>query len=435
MSDNPQETDVLPEDAVDENYYPEEWTIWTRRMMSIGLVIAGLLSLSFLTPILGILIGALLLTFLLFIPIVAICRRTNLPYAGVTLIVFFSYLLVIFFLLINLLPQVIELINNLAVSAQELVDNLNDFLLTYDPATDALITLFGVQVNINSIVQPLAESVQAVETSGLAPETVGLEANILLGGVAAVASLLGSVVGVVSNLGLNFFLIHLTTILFLLELPSLYRQLYETRATLRREWMLLLGKVYNVWVAFFRVQVVTGVIIGTLTWLQLIVMGIPGATVIGVFTALTSLIPNVGGFFALVPIFFVPLFEGSTVFTDMDNLSVALLVVAVNFLLQQIFWNIIVPKMTSDALQLSLPVVILGVFVGAALGGMIGAFLVVPIMGTVKMIVSYTLGKLHGGDPYPGEVEPELWTGILITETTVGRLKGDETSPTESAQA
>ena len=101
---------------------------------------------------------------------------------------------------------------------------------------------------------------------------------------------------------MNSLFVHLIALLFLLEVPKNYGRLYDIKLPeLRREYLLLLAKIYNVWIQFFRVQVVTGIIIGVLTWLQFVLMGIPQAGVIGLFTGLTSLIPNIGGLIALVP--------------------------------------------------------------------------------------------------------------------------------------
>jgi predicted PurR-regulated permease PerM len=48
-------------------------------------------------------------------------------------------------------------------------------------------------------------------------------------------------------------------------------------------------------------------------------------------------------------------------------------------------------------------VVLIGVFAGAAAYGLLGAFLVAPVIGSVVVIVRYLLAKIGGVDPYPGE--------------------------------
>jgi hypothetical protein len=41
------------------------------------------------------------------------------------------------------------------------------------------------------------------------------------------------------------------------------------------------------------------------------------------------------------------------------------------------------------------------VFIGAAVGGIMGAFLVAPIMSMLNIIIGYVIAKISGLDPYP----------------------------------
>jgi predicted PurR-regulated permease PerM len=85
-----------------------------------------------------------------------------------------------------------------------------------------------------------------------------------------------------------------------------------------------------------------------------------------------------------------------------------LLVLVVNVLITQVIWNVIAPKILGDAVRLPLPVIILGVFLGAGVGGILGAFLAVPILGTVRVIVLYLISKITLSDPFPGEEMPPV---------------------------
>jgi predicted PurR-regulated permease PerM len=69
----------------------------------------------------------------------------------------------------------------------------------------------------------------------------------------------------------------------------------------------------------------------------------------------------------------------------------------------EIIWNVVAPKLLGDAVDLSLPIVIIGVFIGSASFGILGAFLIVPIMGTVRVILHYLLRKIGQQDPFPGQ--------------------------------
>src|SRR5262249_18030171 len=199
------------------------------------------------------------------------------------------------------------------------------------------------------------------------------------------------------------------SLLILLELPVYQHSLLSTgTAPFQRDIRLIGVKVMNVWQGFFRGQLLIVVIIGIITFLQLILMGVSGAVGISIIVAVISLIPTIGGIIALVPLALVPLLQGSTVFTQMSNGTFALLVVGVNLVISQIIWNVVAPKIMGDAVSLPLPVIIIGIIVGTALGGALGAFLIVPILGTARVIVLYLMAKIVQRDPFPGDEMPQF---------------------------
>jgi hypothetical protein len=74
-----------------------------------------------------------------------------------------------------------------------------------------------------------------------------------------------------------------------------------------------------------------------------------------------------------------------------------------------VIWNVIAPKILGDALELPLPVIIVGVFVGTAAGGVLGAFLAAPVLATLRVFISYLWHKINLEDPFPGEAAPFSW--------------------------
>ena len=148
-----------------------------------------------------------------------------------------------------------------------------------------------------------------------------------------------------------------------------------------------------------------------------------------VFVGVISLIPTLGGIIALVPVAAIALLQGSTVFTNLPNVTFAVLVVVVNLIISQIIWNIVAPKILGDAVNLPLQVIIVGIFIGAGLGGILGTFLITPLIGTVRVIVLYLLKKIGRQDPYPGQ--EATWAFGTAFGTRVLLRGGDSVNASE----
>jgi predicted PurR-regulated permease PerM len=225
------------------------------------------------------------------------------------------------------------------------------------------------------------------------------------------ASAIGGIAGFVSTILMALFL----SLLVLLDLPNLERALSRwIPPAYHRESTLLIHQIGYVWNGFFRGQALIAFILTLLTWLQLTLMGVQNAVAVAVFCGVISLIPTLGGILALVPIAAISLLQGSTVFTGLSNGTFAILVVIVNLAISQIIWNVVAPKILGDAVNLPLPVIIVGIFIGAALGGILGAFLITPIIGTVRVITVYLLKKIERQDPFPGQEPSGAPLGSMI---------------------
>lgn len=384
-----------PEDSQYVMMYPAEWSGWARRVAAISLIIATIYAATLLGPVLQSTVLALIIALILFYPIRALARRTPLSYGLSVALVFVLYLFVATFLIVNLVLPVTAFIGNLLTDAQDQFTEFLQELRNYQPA-DGIINepVTGMQVDLNFVLEPLSQLARGENLQQL----TGVVPNVL----GAVTNTAGQVTNIVTGL----FLSHFLAFLFLLEVPNGYRWFVETiPLDHRREYALLLDRAAMVWNNFFRGQLIVGSIIGSLTWLQLSIMGIPAAIVIAVFTGFISLIPILGGFVALIPIGLVPLLQGSRVL-ELDPLPLALLVVAINIAMQQVIWNVVAPKITGDAVALPMPVIILGLFVGTAIGGVLGAFLAAPVMGILRVLLTYVVKKIRGGDPFPGETDP-----------------------------
>ena len=101
---------------------------------------------------------------------------------------------------------------------------------------------------------------------------------------------------------------------------------------------------------------------------------------------LLGTIPSVGALLAAIPAVIVALWKGSSVIA-VQNWVFALIVAGAYLLIQQMSSLFLEPRILGQQLRLSPWVVFLGVIVGAALGGVVGAYLAVPIIASMREIV------------------------------------------------
>jgi predicted PurR-regulated permease PerM len=404
--------------------YQPQFSLWVRQLLTIILLVGGVYLLTLISPVLPMLTIAFLIAFVMFIPSRALARRTPVPYA-IAVILLYTFLIVFFVLgMLLVTPSLVDGINNLITSLQQGYNDLITSLQVMD-ARDAVLTVFGVQVNLSDLVataQGILLNGSSSQTTGfLLPHYMRVSAasqevpwgnliDQILPLFGSVSQTLTSAIGSVTGFVGSFLLALFVSFLVLLDIPTTQRTISrQVPPDYQREFALLVHKMVHVWNGFFRGQVLIGFAIGVLTFIQLSWMGISNTFILAVITGTISLIPTIGGIMALVPLSLIPLIQGSQTFPQVPHPIMALLVVGINLLISQIIWNVLAPKILGDALNLPLPVIIVGVFAGAVAGGVLGAFLVAPIMASVRVLLSYMWYKINLQDPFPGEDAPFQW--------------------------
>jgi predicted PurR-regulated permease PerM len=168
------------------------------------------------------------------------------------------------------------------------------------------------------------------------------------------------------------------------------------------EYRKLHQEIKKVWRSYLRGQVLVMMFIGLMSGLGAAAIGLPNALILGVLAGALALIPNIGPAAATIIASLVAWTQGST-FLDLSNLSVTLLVVAIFGLVQMIegFW--LTPRIMSRRLHIH-PAVITIAIVGTlfALGALI-ALIIVPIIGSLILVLQYVRRKRAGLDPWLDE--------------------------------
>jgi predicted PurR-regulated permease PerM len=384
-----------------EEYQPQ-WSTWGRRVAIVGLLIAVIYTLTLLAPVMSL----LAITFLLSLVMVGPCRlltqHLRLPYSVAVVLCYGVVILLLGILLALLVPASLDAVSNLSREAQQWYSQLQDTLRRFTP-DQAVVSVAGIRVDLHSLIDPVRDLVLGIDQNTAQAATV-ISPSDLSQWVPTMTGLLASAIAGLGNLVSTSLLAYFLSFLVLLDLPTLERTLPDwIDPAYQREWGLLVQQIGSVWHSFLRGQVLIAFIVAVATWLQLTLMGVQNSVLVAVFCGVISLIPTIGGIIALVPVAAIALIQESTVFTDMSAGTFAVTVVMVNLVITQIIWNVVAPKIMGNAVNLPLPIIIVGIFIGVALGGIEGAFLITPLIGTVRVILHYLLGKIGQQDPFPGQ--------------------------------
>jgi predicted PurR-regulated permease PerM len=127
-------------------------------------------------------------------------------------------------------------------------------------------------------------------------------------------------------------------------------------------------------------QMVLGLIIGVLSYIGLSIIGVPYALLLAILAGLFELIPVIGPLLSMVPAALLALSSG--------GLALALSVVVLYLIIQQLENNVIVPMVMHKMVGLNSLLVILSLLVGAKLAGIWGMLLAVPVLAALMEYVS-----------------------------------------------
>lgn len=147
----------------------------------------------------------------------------------------------------------------------------------------------------------------------------------------------------------------------------------------------VLGRIWATLSGFVYTQAAVAFIDGVLIGIGLLVLGVPLALPLAVLTFLGGFIPIVGALIAGALAVLVALVS--------NGFTTALIVLAIIVVVQQVEGNVLQPILQARSLKLHAAVVLLAVTAGSSLYGIGGAFLAVPVVASIAVVVRY-LGEL-----------------------------------------
>ncbi len=189
-----------------------------------------------------------------------------------------------------------------------------------------------------------------------------------------------------------------------------------------REWMIglapqayhddmlqLYKRLRDVWMAYLRGQIVLMVIVGVVFTIAWLILGIPGALVLGALAGLFTLIPDVGPFLAAVLAMAVALLEGSS-WIPLSNFWVAGIVGLTYLVLVNLKNFFVRPIIMGRSLHMNEALIFIAIMIATILEGIMGALLVVPVLASVIVIMEYLRHRILGLPPFEADDEKQFVT-------------------------
>lgn len=151
----------------------------------------------------------------------------------------------------------------------------------------------------------------------------------------------------------------------------------KERETLGRVWREMDEQIAN----YVRGKVVEIVIVGIVTYVALLVLGVDYAELLGVLVGLSVVVPYIGAALVTIPVAVAAYFQfgiGSGFYT----------VMVVYGVIQALDGNVLVPLLFSEAVNLHPVVIIIAVLLFGGLWGLWGVFFAIPLATLVKAVVN-----------------------------------------------
>jgi predicted PurR-regulated permease PerM len=146
----------------------------------------------------------------------------------------------------------------------------------------------------------------------------------------------------------------------------------------RRRVSLVLCRMTQAMGGYFRGVAINAVIIGALTWIALVAVGVQFTLPLAILAALGEFVPYVGPVVAAIPAIGTAL---------LDSPQRAFVVLLIYVAIQQIEGHLVTPNVMRTQTDVRPASVIVALTVGYTLGGLLGALAAIPIFAAARVLV------------------------------------------------
>lgn len=365
------------------------WPDWQKHLAGLVLVLFVPVIIIFFRPVITTLIVIGLLAFILRYPINILHRRLKLSYSISVLLVFFVFLILSLWAFVALTGAVISV-------AIQLLQELQSFINTHMPPPPASLSLGPIDLDF--LIGPLQNMASSFVISKI------------FGGPAEIVNGLGQLITRAADLIGQFALIVTILLFFLLEIPTTIGGIGKLfPESSRREYAILLQRSDKLLTNYLFGSLLVVGFYWLLATVLFAVTGVSDALIKGFIVAVPNFIPQVGGYVSTILVFLIALISGSSTIS-MNVFLFAFLEMAVFMLLSGIAYYFVDARVYSKSVKIPIWLILISLMVFAASLGTLGFLIAAAAIAIFGEFFVFTLKKIRGEDPYPGEPEPPLFT-------------------------
>ncbi len=346
------------------------WNNLTKIIITVVLITLAILVVVTFRAMIPPTIVAFLMAFVLGYPVNWIQQRTGLARAPAVVVLYAGLLLALVIVTVLIIPRA----SGLATSLQQTIEELATSLLT------SQFQLGTLTISVGNLFEPLSGAMQNIAGAVTADP------------LSMVRGVTTSVLTVVYVMVVNFWLLkdlNKLQRLMMDQIPIDYQE--DTRR--------LAQQIVQVWEGFLRGQLVLALVVGSVTWIFLAIVGMNNAGGLALLAGVMEFLPSIGpGISGAIGVL-VALFQGSS-WMNVSNVIFALIVLAIYSFITQVESIYLIPRLVGGRVKLHPAVAFVCVISGALVFGALGVLLAAPTVGSLRLILVYIYRKLLDQEPF-----------------------------------
>ncbi|MCL6625670.1 AI-2E family transporter [Alicyclobacillus shizuokensis] len=295
-------------------------------------------------------LAALIISYILQ-PIVELLARRRVPRAAAIALIYISFILLLAVIVVNCIPLVSQQLNQLIVHLPTLAQRVDSWL-------------DNVSAHTRYLPDALRKSVEAA--TGRLEERVSSWASRLISGLS------GTLNAVFVAFTVPFLVFYM-----LKDARAIGRAMVRLcPARHRDEVRHILAGIDTTLGRYVRGQLLVMLVVGVLTYAGLLIVHMPYALLLALLMALMDLVPYIGPFLGATP---------AVLLAFAISPQMALKVMIVNAVVQQLEGNLISPQIMGRTLDLHPMLIVAAILIGGEVGGMLGLIAAVPLVAVIKV--------------------------------------------------